>query len=271
MKFNKFINTILFLLFFQIFLVNSTDILTLKSDNFFNYLNFEENTNSSNYIVSYEILYNKNIEGNIDFNLELIYNDNLKKNLCVQNLEINNNLIFKKVNCNIPKLGSGNYLLKAILIKDKKIVGALENSYTINSIIVKENNSNSQISFEEIEGNKTRITIEILEEGKNLIVLTKIPKEVIENLNEDNKNSLIETQLDYEIIESDPVIAWNIENSPTKINYTINKKIEEKDMKNFKLEIKDTQNFQIFKYLIFFLIFIILILIIKPIIFKSKR
>jgi len=70
MSIKKRIIFLFFILSFQFILVNSSEILSLKNSDYFNYLNFLEENNSNTNKISYEILYDKNIEGDLYFNLE---------------------------------------------------------------------------------------------------------------------------------------------------------------------------------------------------------
>ncbi len=271
MSIKKRIIFLFFILSFQFILVNSSEILSLKNSDYFNYLNFLEENNSNTNKISYEILYDKNIEGDLYFNLETIFNGKRKGNICTYKININKNSIFNKIICEVPKFGTGKYLFKATLMKNNSVINALENNYEIKPIIILDKKTNSTISFVYINNNKTKIILNILNTSKNLIVYNKIPKKVINNLNENNKNSLISSNLNYKIIEEDPLIAWNIKKAPTKIEYTINKKIDKKDMQNFSLEIKKNKTFQIFQYITFLLILLIVFLIFNKSLFKNNK
>ena len=256
----------------SLFFVNANEVLNLNGNSdYFVYSNFLEYKNSSTNKIGYIIYYDKSIEGNLSFNLNLKFNDKNYDKICNYDLEINKNTIFRKIVCEIPKLGTGTYEFKANLIKGVKIVGALNNIYEIKPKILKINNSNSTILFEYLNDNQTKITLNILEVGENFIIENEIPKEVIKFLDENNKDELISSNLTYKILKNDPLIAWTVDKVPTKIEYKINKKVNSSDIKNFKLEIKENKSLKLFKNIALILIVIILILILKPLIKRKVR
>lgn len=252
----------LFLFFIMIgYLVNiSFCALDLSSN--VNYLYFYQDDVSATNKVAYEIIFNDNLFGGDIFKFEALY-DGEVVNTCENELIFDDTSIYKKIVCDVNKMGDGSYDFVAKIIRDGQTL------ITLNNQVYVLDNINAQTDFLDLN-DSTIVFLNVEGKGENLVVSSRIPKEVIENLDDDNKDNLILSDLEYEIIENDPLIAWSIEKAPAKVNYTINKKISDVDKENFKLEITQKKEFLLFKAFIFVLIFIIIIIILKPLIFKKK-
>ena len=252
-----------FLLLLFLFLGGVFGVLNedLKNIKFLN-LNVEDSSKVNR--VSYEITYFQ--EENIVFDKFVvdIYYDGLFKESCEKQLKYDSTVVSEKITCEMLKYGEGEYLFVASIYSNGNKIDSINNSQVIKNLN-KYNFENQNATLEFIDlGDKTVVIIEINEEGKNLKVLNFIPKEVISFLDEKNKESLISSDFEYTIIESDPLIAWNVDKAPAKINYTINKKINLEQKKEFTLEVQDVSTFNKFKWVIYILIFIIIALALKP-------
>lgn len=199
------------------------------------------------------------------FDVDLYINSVLREDgLCAQDF-LNVNGLYGKVICPIEKFGEGNYKLEG-QIRDEEGEVISKSTFVFSNY----NKAVSYYEFEEIDG-ETLIKIKIEGEGENVEVLSEIPKEVIELLTLENKDSLIESDLEYEIIKEDPLIAWNVDKIPKDINYTIKKEISIEDRNNFGLEIRDAAGSNVLIYFVFFLLILVLYLSFKPALNKKNE
>ncbi len=165
--------------------------------------------------------------------------------------------LYGKITCPIESRGNGNYEFRGILdIQGEKV-------FVTNSRLAIFENISSSFTFKEVE-NGTQITLHIGGSGENVQILSRIPKEVIELLTPENQDSLISSELPYEIIEADPLIAWNVEKIPTDVSYTIKKNISIENRNNFAVEIRESEETHVLTYLIFILLLIVLFFVFKP-------
>lgn len=228
------------------------------------YLYLDFNSSEQTNKVSYGISNLKNQE--YVFEMNMYYNNEKYEKSCNEKISSKEDTIYNKITCQIQKLGDGEYTFEGNLyemINDEKILitKTIDKEY-----IYLEKSSNIKFISNE-EDQTTTIIIEV-NGDKPVQVINTIPKSVIELLTEENQENLIKSNYEYEIIEADPVIAWNIEEPPGTINYTINKKISTEEQKEFQIEIKDDPAFKFIKYGILVLILVILLLLFRPILKK---
>jgi len=119
------------------------------------------------------------------------------------------------------------------------------------------------MDFVDVSDDKTEIVLNVDGVGENLQILQQIPKEVIELLSDENKADLISSDLEYVILDEDPLIAWNVEKAPAKINYTINKKISIENKQKFSVEVDGSSS--VFKSVIVILIIFIVLVRAAPV------
>lgn len=258
----------------------------------------KQNETDDNSNLNLEIIYKlQNLEDKTKYSVDfLIVNKKTKdviENNCLNEFVYDSNVILSKRFCLVENVTSGDY---EIFSKIKNIEsGELIELYNLKNIL--DDKISLDVDFK-IHDNKTTITLNIndefleknlnlkkqnkLDENSienlekyskyNLTVYSRIPKEVIEILNEENKNDLLISNYNYTIIEEDPLIAWNIERPPKKINYTVNKEISVEEQKKFEFNIQknDTSDIKYLEYIIWICIIIVIILIIMPII-KNKN
>lgn len=163
--------------------------------------------------------------------------------------------------------------LLVILLVSIFLIDNLDNSNTGINSISKEYKDlfSSKINFETTPNGNTLITILVESDNdKPVDVYHTIPKEVIPQLTNDNRDELIQSNQEFVIIKEDPLIAWHVEKPPATINYTINKEISLEDRNNFSVEIKESEKFNKLKFLVYFLIITIIVLTLEPI-FKKKK
>lgn len=255
----KFLSFFLFLfVVFESFFVFGLD----TNDEKLSYLYFFEDSNSLYNKVAYKIdnsyeIYNR-------FEMNIYYENRLVDKECIKDIVFDKNSIFQKITCEIPKLGYGKYVFDSFLKKDDKIIKRQVNQVYLN------NDENLEIKFfDNKENNKTYFIIDINSKNASFVEL-EIPKSVIKYLDEKNKDELLKSNFDYQIIENDPLIAWHIEKPPAKINSTFNKKISYDARKDFNLKVKKSSSFKFLKILIFLIIILMVGFLIYPI-FKNKK
>lgn len=237
----------------------SSSYSTVELD--YNYFLVDKNSDTNK--VSYMIrIKNDSING-LDFRLDIFYEDTFLKK-CEEIINPEVGVVFTKIICEVPKAGDGHYIFDVKLSKDNDVlINDINNGFVYGSVT-------TEMSFKDLENDKTTIVINVEGNGTNLQVQQRIPKEVIPLLNNDNRNSLITSERDYIILEEDPLIAWNLDSAPAKINYTINKKIDLRDRENFGVEVSNQSSFNNVEWFIYVTIIIILVLIFIPFI-KSKN
>ncbi len=125
-------------------------------------------------------------------------------------------------------------------------------------------------NFEFFE-DRTEVSIHVPYSEDPVDVSHRIPKSVIEELTYENREEFIESEKDYAILESDPLIAWHVERPPHIINYTIKKSISKDEIENFKVEITKSKKFNYVTYLFYLMILVIVIMVFKPLFIRSKK
>jgi len=249
-----------------LFLVMTTTSFAESQEDFgdkLNYLYFYLDNSSQTNKIAYDVLFDdvriSKLESDIYYNNELV-------DSCNYDFTGIDSMSYVKVICEIDKLGDGVYTFKSRLIdNNENILVSKENNESIYS------NTNAQISFIDLEGNRTTVVLTIEGTGENIFVNHTIPKEVIPSLTENTKDTLIKTDSDFKILNEDPLIAWTVDKAPAKINYTINKKISDEDKQKFQVELSEDENFQSLKLVILGLIILIVGITLKPMLKKSKK
>ena len=126
------------------------------------------------------------------FEMRYYYNQEITNDVCSRDLISESEFDRAKITCEVEKLGAGKYTFIGVM-KDSE-----ENTVDFEVNVLKiQDEVYSQIEFIE-EGDKTHILINVEGEGENLLVKNRIPKEVIELLTPENKDTLITTDFEYE-------------------------------------------------------------------------
>lgn len=240
----------------------SVSVFSYDNENI-EYLYFDYNDVEYSGVIAYSLFYNENLNVGDVFKLDVFHNDEMF-DVCEIKLDYSSQDIFEKITCDVVNIENGEYLFDAKIIRNDEIIFQVKNVENFFDKV------KANIEFNVI-GNKTEIIINVDGEGDSLRVYHEIPKSAIASLTEDNRNDLINTDFEFEIIEEDPLIAWNVEEIPTTINYTMNKKITREDMENFNVSITENEEFKLFKYIIVGLIILIVIISLKPIVKKKKN
>ena len=254
----KFLSLILLFLL-SLTVVNGVEI---NKDKYLIYNNFMIYDDLKTNKVSYSIKVDEDVQ--YDFIMRYYYEGEFVDK-CEKEILLKEGEVFKKIICDVQKLGNGEYVFDAVLAnsEDDDLYTSFDKTYLFN-------NMKTSMNFEVLE-DQTKISIYIEGKGEDIILEQEIPKSVIQNLNKQNQDDLINSKKEYTIIEEDPLIAWNVERVPSKVNYTINKKITNEDKKKFRASISENKGLNSLKYLFSALILIILIILFKPIVTKKNK
>ncbi len=216
---------------------------------------FDSSEELESYKVTYILDKEEDFQNGDIFTLEISNGKSNLEKVCENTLRFEDTTFFSKIICDVRKDLGENYVLIAKITREGEVI-----STEVSNIYISTEGSLSQ-SFKVNEDGSTLISIKIDSEKENFVVKQFIPKEVIAELTEENKNSLIDSELEYEILEADPLIAWNIEKAPTTINYTIKKEVSLDQREDFSLELSDESFGKKLKVLIFLLFLVVLVLL----------
>ncbi|MFW5705100.1 MAG: hypothetical protein ACOCXG_04640 [Nanoarchaeota archaeon] len=214
--------------------------------------------------VSYEILNDEVIKSGDVFNLEVYSQGKLIDNECVMDINFEDNTIFKKKICNVPKI-EGEYVFVAKIVRDGEVIETETSSELVLEDI--------QVTQEFVSNENATQVILKFNEGrtKSFVLEQEIPKEVIKLLTEENRDELIISSKEFIIIKEDPLIAWHVEPEESEINFTINKKTTSEEQVKFKLSSAEDSSFKIVKYSMFVLILFLLMFLFKGVILKKRK
>lgn len=219
------------------------------------------------YEVSYVLDYRGNLSDG-DFLRGILIYDNLKSVICQKSISLDDSLLFEKGSCQFEKLGVGDYDLIFELSRDENLLLEKKIEYQAEEVVF--GSEFGSYGFYN-RGESLDVILDVEVQGENLKILSVIPKEALELVTEENKYDVISSQIDFEIVEEDPIIAWNVERAPVTINYTINKKVDSNTYENFSTQIEENKVFGFVKLFVGVLFVLILILIFFPGIYKKKK
>jgi hypothetical protein len=248
------------LLLYIILLITFTNLAYAQVD----FISHTTDINSTKDKLSYSITNFEDLKIDDTFTLE-IYNDaKLIDDSCVKKLDFTPDTFFKKIICESDKLLDGEYTFVGLIMREDIQISKSITKFTTEKL------SKSTINYEIFE-NETIITIQVESELETYQVEHYIPKEIIAKLTLENQHNLIESELEFEILDSDPIIAWNIDESPKTIQYKIKKTSNSQDLSNLNVKINSSsQAYTYLSYVLYILIFLIIGIILKPI-FNSKK
>lgn len=244
---------------FLFLIVNMTFVC---SGNIADYLYFVEGNETSKHKISYSIDNEPDKKG-LFFVLDVYYKDEVFET-CRKSLDFEDDVIFKKITCEFEDMGDGEYkFIGKVMFENNELESVVNNIYLYDSV-------KGDMKFI-VKDKETLIFINIDGNGEDMLVKQRIPKEVIELLTHENKESLVHSDIPYDILEEDPLIAWNIKETPSSINYTIKKKVSPADQEKFGLEITENSYLQSMEILTYFLVFVFLLLIFMPLVRKKLK
>lgn len=181
---------------------------------------------------------------------------------CSKNVSYDVSTISKKVVCDTPLEYTGSLLLTVSVYENEKLLDTTLKTFQFYKGL------EQKISFT-VKNGVTLVELQLDGVGENVVVTHSIPKSVIPKLTAQNHLQYIESSRSFDIVNSDPVIAWNIEKLPATVNYTIKKEVSIQDQQEFSVSITQSPSFIWFKMFLFVLIVgVILLLFVSK---KSKR
>lgn len=252
----------LVLLFFGLFCAGfSVDF----DDEGLRFLSFFDEGEGNGFEVSYEVAGEDFYMLGDLFELDFMYEGKLFENVCVRDLNFDEGVVFTKIVCDVDDLGDGRYVFFAKILREGEVLAEDVNQNFLFGEIV------AVLSFEVLDNDYTFVKIDVVGEGENLVVENRIPKDVISFIDENNKAEYIVSDFEYEILESDPLIAWNVEKAPVSINYTIKTKVMKAAEKSFEIGIVESRGFGLLEVFLFASILFFVGLIFWPFFCKDRR
>lgn len=254
----KSIFILVFVLFACPSIVFSSDILDFKGvDSFI----------SSTLSIKYSLDTRENINGEESFHINLTH-DGESKRVCQKDLKKKEGEFSKYITCNIQSKGPGRYVFDAKVINENTTIDSETSIVNFGS----KKNESTLISFIDLEGNKTKVSLHIKGEYEEDVILEHIiPKTVIEEINSSNKDDVINTSEEFTILREDPVIAWNVDETPSKVNYTVSKNIDKSSKEGFKVGVEEKSSIKYLQYISVLIIVVIIAIVFKPLISKKKK
>jgi len=227
------------------------------------FLDFYLENESNIYKISYEINSFEKFLPTDKFILKVYRDDELTTDNCEYELDFSDETFYRQLTCEIQNLGQGNYVFLASIVRGGEIIEDVVSRQSIFDGV------KTNIEFRNY-GDSATIFLTVDGVGENLRIVNTLPKEVIEILNDENKNELIESDFDYKILEEDPIIAWSVDKAPAKINYTIKSKVKDSDLERIEIDVTTNPSFKYLIYLVYILIIVIVFKTLKPA-FKKKK
>jgi hypothetical protein len=230
-----------------------------------NFISVSIDTEQTKDKIAYSITEFENLEQTDKFKLEIYANDQLIDDSCLKPLNFKKDTFFKKLICETNTLAKAQYTFVGMITRNGEIIDSTITKYSLSD------NSKSSLNYKILE-NETLITIQVESDLETYQVEHYIPKEIIAELTLENQNELIESELGYIILDADPIIAWNIDESPKTIEYKIKKSSNSKDLENLGITINSTsQAYTYLSYVLYILILLIIGVILKPIFIKKNK
>ncbi len=245
-------------------LINFTTLAHAQNDNSPNFITHTTDENENTDKIIFSITNFENLISGDDFKLEIYQNEKLIDDKCIKNVKFEPNTFYKKIICETTKLNTGTYTLVSSITRSNQQLQKSISKYNF------QEHSKSSINYQ-IGETETTITLNVESDLENYQVEHYIPKEIISELTKENQNQLIDSELNYTILDSDPIIAWNIDESPKTIEYKIKKQTNKQDLENLSVKVNEnSKTYSYLSYILYLLIIIIIAIILKPM-FKKKK
>lgn len=238
--------------------------LSYASNEGFEFISFEKPQNSNSFKLNYGLSYLGEYEENDYFKVDFYFNNSYDSVLCSKTLNLDEDMIFSRKTCDVEDMGSGTYQFIGYVLRDGLVYKKHISTHYLNK------DSNSNIEFIDYE-NQTQVNIYVDSNLEKVTLYHDIPKEVIPRLTYENMGQYITSSMEFEIIEENPLIAWNLEAPPKNVSYKLNKKLSDEEKLKFKVNIEETKSFLFFKFLTSALILILVILIFRPILENQSK
>ncbi len=229
------------------------------------YVNFYDiSKQNETFRASYDFDFRGNFTQEDYFVVQYSHNDGEFQEFCRKQIKSSSSSVFKKITCEFDSQGEGNYVLRA------KVTSPDTTKYQFESQFYESKKAYGYYSFENLGENSTLVRMHLEGNLTNARVYSDIPSEVISLLTPENKDSLVVSNKSYEIIEQNPLIAWNVDRIPQDVEYEVKKDISKSEQQDFSMVIEESTTFSVLKYLAGFGILVILFLIGLPL-FKHKK
>lgn len=215
------------------------------------------------------VIFNENRGASFDVILNYAFEGEMLKTKCSNSIEFQNNLTYqKKVYCSIPKQElNGVYTAYVELINKS----TNEKLYNFSKEFFYNSKDQFAITTFKNTQNGTVVSIDLRYENisSETIILHDIPKGVLENITRDQKDSLIQSSKEFEIVRENPIISWKVDNRDDKIEYTIiNKSVNNSYKNQFKTYPSEDESITI---VVIFSIIVLLIIIFLPLFRKNNN
>lgn len=215
------------------------------------------------------VILNQNQSQEFDLEFSYVFNGEELNNKCTHGVIFEDELRYqKKVYCDIPTQETNGMYTAQIKIFNNSQSSAI---YELNeTFFYNSKNSYGVTSFEEIDRG-TQITIDLNNENitEETTIYHDIPRQVLNNINPQNKDSLIESNKEFEIIEQNPIISWKVDSRDTSIEYVLlNKSVNNTYKNEFNTYPVEDRSITA---VVLFSIVVLLIIIFLPLLKKRKN
>lgn len=211
-----------------------------------------------------------NVESLVDgdtLQINYLFNNRSIESICSHQISFSGeSSIQKRVYCPIPVQDiSGIYTARISLNRDSEQMGEEEIKFFYNS-------PSSDVTHQfRLTPQGTEVTINILNIGveEPFDLYHSIPKSVISRLNYQNKDEFIISDLDFEIIQENPIISWQVSSREERIQYVlVDRELSEEEMVQFaSYSVPKESGLNL---IILFSILILLLIIFVPFFTKKK-
>lgn len=228
------------------------------------YLYSTSNEDLQNNKISYEILFDETIRNGDLFESRIYLDDTQIGEICSRELEFTEEIIFRKITCEVPELQDGEYLFVGTISREGQIIhSATSKEYILGDTL-------SSLTFEDL-GSQTLVKISIANKQVGQEIIHDIPKEVLAKITDETK-SIISSSHDFRILRENPIIAWDLDTvEGDEIEYRVQGNLDPEIKEEFKLKIQEkTQETKILEYILIGTILLILLLTAKPLFRKKK-
>ncbi|MFP4402696.1 MAG: hypothetical protein ACLFPL_05720 [Candidatus Nanoarchaeia archaeon] len=200
--------------------------LQYSAEEYQEFVLFSSIIDNENYLaerISIDIVNDEILRGNEEIIVEFMFNENMLESRCeFESIFENENSYQKKVYCPIPKQSEkGVYTLRLLIQsteetqKNPFLLDEIEFFYSPNTVQYPLRFQNTP------QGTKVIISINSENRTQTQIIHHDIPTQVITEITPENKDQLISSQREFEIINSNPIISWEVGPEDEMIEYTL--------------------------------------------------
>lgn len=257
---NKYLKINFLVGVFLLFFIGLTSQSFAVWDHSLKYGDFYKNQETQNLEVSFVVYQTNEFFGEGKLELEVFLNGK-EHTTCQEDIKLEVTKPNVEFICEIGKIKKGDLTLVGRLYQNGEVIAEVAKKEYVFE------NEGVQVNYIEME-NYTILEI-FVNTNVSTRIVQEIPKSVIEKVTPENKDEVLVSNLEYVIVEEDPVIAWHIDSPPEKINYTINKRLTPEQKAQMRLEAEENKTS--YKWMIYIGVFLILIIMFSPAILKKKK